>query len=553
RKADGLYFEEKLIANANISVLGLCNAVENGELAAVTLAVTVAEMAPAEVTLPIRDLTYTKLHQLCPLLYSPNTPARQRINQYLTSLVVAATRKAGIPQGPYFASGGIHRIQGGAWVAAEGDELLGAAPLYYAAAPEAEELQMLSSSEEKPVTKMLSMLFYQPLALLLLFAYALTSLVRSAIFGTGVDFQAVAWLCGGQGKGKTTAAKRLAGFFVRADDPTQRPALFYDLGSTSSAVRDAMALRRDCPLILDDVCLSASRTSQEKRTELAAQIVREAANAADIVKKDRRGEEKHLSNAAGVILTAEFTLNNASDVTRCIMMKLTDQLQLPAELTPQLSGTAARAFLGKFLQSADTYLKQLKSAAADPGLYGECEPRVRSNLSVLRWAFHILLDAAADEGLSPEGLGQCVQRFDAAIRESATITSDCLATIRSNIPTGNIAYLLLKGINDDEEGFCLVRRWDKIDDKLPFYDGILPKDSRHRGFLYLRSQPLRVYICRQPGYRAYTLHKIVDELELYGALTVNEAGSKQIHPNGNHKLPRVYCISIDALKKYATQ
>lgn len=364
----GTLFKDKKIANATFAVTGVFIGAESGEPETVALQVTIAGMPSEEFILSVGELTFKTLHQRFPLLVTPNTASRQRLQEYLANLVIEALHEDSVSAtGISFDHNGLHKDKTGAWLTVEGEEVLGAEPKRYAVTPELSKIKLLDSPIATPVLKVLSLLIAQPYSMLLLLAYTLATMVRSAIMDAGVNFQAVAWLFGGQGKGKTTAAKRIAGIVTERGDPAHRPALFHDLASTLVAVRDDLTTWRDLPVILDDVCFSASRASQERRTELAGQIVREAANASDIIKKGSRGEQIHKRCQAGVILTSEFTLANESDVTRCILMKIADRLNLPNELSPELIASAVRSRIPAVYSGTKAYIRYDRVLAAISG------------------------------------------------------------------------------------------------------------------------------------------------------------------------------------------
>lgn len=97
-----------------------------------------------------------------------------------------------------------------------------------------------------------------------------------------------------------------------------------------------MTTYRDLPIVADDACKSASKAVQRKREEVLAQIIREAANAAPIMKASPGGNQVELENVASVLFTAEDTPKNESDLTRCILVKISEQPDLPEELTPDM-------------------------------------------------------------------------------------------------------------------------------------------------------------------------------------------------------------------------
>jgi len=189
--------------------------------------------------------------------------------------------------------------------------------------------------------------------------YVAATMTRSAIRSLGNVWQTVLVLTGGQGLGKTELASRLVRWIH--DDATNSCPCFYSAGSTPAAMRDAMCEMRDLPLVVDDLCYSASPRLQQKYKDTGAQLVREGANEALIIKKISATKIMKLQCQAGLILTAEFALENASDITRCLFLHLEKSLNLPRALTPNIIGKGMQRYLEIFLKHQDQWLRELKA------------------------------------------------------------------------------------------------------------------------------------------------------------------------------------------------
>ena len=149
---------------------------------------------------------------------------------------------------------------------------------------------------------------------------------------------------------KTVTAKKLAGIFEETNGIITGPALFMDCGSTLAALHEAMKKHRDQPLIIDDVALSQSHESQRKRKELAGQLIREGANGSAVTKKKPNGELEQQWCAAGILFTAEFSFGKASDVERCILMKIPQPLSMPDYCDASLWGRWPKNFFVHFVK-----------------------------------------------------------------------------------------------------------------------------------------------------------------------------------------------------------
>ena len=353
------------------------------------------------------------------------------------------------------------------------------------------------------------------------------------------------YITGAQGLGKTTLARRVAGFVNNAD--TDRPALLFDAGSTLAATWDAMTSARDLPIVVDDLCLSASRAAQQRRKDLGAQLVREAANVTKIIKKAPGGQTMTLHNVAGVIMTAEFLLENASDVTRCVMAPITQPLDLPDALTPSVMAGAVELFLQHYLLDSEKLLRRLhhllKNNEQIPALQNCPEQRVRTNLTALQWAFQEFAAILETRFERHDLASDLTQKFQHALADSVTQTDAALARVRSLTPEGNIAYVLLNAYLGDN--FNLLKQGKKLT-KLSKYDGIMLK-----GDLCLRKCALQQVVNQSPGYRGWGLNHIVAELVSYGALRIQEEGTYQVKLSSDTEVPRVYRIKVDTLEKFA--
>ncbi len=203
------------------------------------------------------------------------------------------------------------------------------------------ELANISVLRDRSVAAMiwLPLLLLFPNAALIVLSFILLRMVRSVVLNAGINFQAVLFVTGRQGIGKTTLINRFVSFITKAT-ASNKPALFFDLGSSLAGLRIAMTTYRDLPIVADDACKSASKTVQRKREEVLAQIIREAANAAPIMKGSPGGGQVELENVASVMLTAEDTPKNESDLTRCWHFPYNCHCRLPQRANSSGKGRA---------------------------------------------------------------------------------------------------------------------------------------------------------------------------------------------------------------------
>lgn len=432
-----------------------------------------------------------------------------------------------------FESSGLHRLPDGSWVYVLGDQVLGQFehPCYI---EKQRDIVPRIAPISEPLPRLFSELVFADPQVLLGIAFLAATLLRSWLKEITSSWQAVLSIVGGQGLGKTTLAKQLTDWLKDEDGS---PAQLFSAGSTPAAIREAMISARDLPLVIDDLCLSASPQLERKYRDLGAQFVREGANEASIVKKRPGGQNVQQRCRAGVILTAEFALENASDITRCIFINVDAPLNLPPTLSSDLIGAAVKSFLQWFLAHEPQARKALITAlhaTPDPQFH----PRVCFNFTILSEIFQLLIHAAADAGLSAETANRIRARYEQAVEKSVNYQFQLLENLDRQRKKGNLAALLMAGYK--KEVFDLTRKVEKL--------------SRHEGIMWkrdmcLRREPLERFVRLQDGYKSYTISKIVQELKDIGALVLQEEGTAQVKIKRD--APRVYRIRIDVLKQVA--
>lgn len=545
RVEDGAIFEDdRQVCNAEIAIENVYFST-NMRPAAARVVVRMSGMDDGAFVLDLEHLTFSALRQRMPLLRCGGPKDRQLLDAFLVEELqkkITYDAKNGRKPIILLEPSGIQQV-GEHYTAVVGGQVI-ADELDYEVAVKQDRWKV-PEPQPNMLLEFMEFMKNAPAPVLLTAVFVATSMVRSIILESGIDFQGLLYVSGPQGVGKTTLAKKLAGFVKNPE--TNREALFFDSSSTVAAIRDAMASARDLPIIIDDLCLSAGKNVQKKRIELGAQIVREASNAACFTKKSRDGSAIELSCNAGVIVTAEFVLHNQSDITRCIMAKVSDPLQLPDGLNAQLAAGAMCNFLYAFVTHVPEAVKRLREMVAEGNAVSaleECEEqRVRTNLLVLRWAFHELIEALAVLHRTRRFADELKQRFDEALAESVEETQCALEAVRSNIPEGNLAYIILRGYQNND--FHVLKNESKIG-KLKQRAGIIWK-----GDLCLRPSALIPYIQRQNGYHDWSRNKIVSELRKLDVLCIQGEDAATVRLTKDKDVPRVYHFNMEMLEEMA--
>jgi len=439
-------------------------------------------------------------------------------------------------KGILFTSPGIQSLPDRTHVYVWGDSILGNCTLPYMVLCN-EEFLPHTEPVNDALSHLLTEITYTSPQALLGIAYMGVTLLRSWICGITQSWQAVLNIVGNQGIGKTTLAKYLTDWVKTADGS---PALFFSAGSTTSAIRDVMLSAHDLPLVIDDLCLSASKNLERKYSDLGAQLVREGANAAPVVKKLPGGKSKKMKCCAGIILTAEFALENASDITRCIFIYLDKPLNLNSSLNSELVGAALKEFLLWFLknnmqQDLQKYITTELQHVTDHGA-----SRTENNFAILDSVFQFILFAATNASLSTDSRTNILAHYNKAKAASLQYQKKLLANLSHQKKKGNIEAIILQGYR--KNAFNLTDKVKKLDK----HDGIEWKRD-----LCLRRDALERFVRLQDGYQDYGIHKIVSELKKSGALVINEEGTAQVKLKKD--TPRVYRIRLDVLKDCAEE
>ena len=304
---------------------------------------------------------------------------------------------------------------------------------------------MMLSFIQHPLAALFSELVYCSATVVVPIIFLFATLLRSWINEITPSWQAVLAITGGQGLGKTTLARKITDWIC---DSQNKPALLYSAGSTPAAIHDTMVTARDLPLVIDDLCLSASPKLQQKYRDLGAQFVREGTNASGISKK-AGNQTMSFSCNAGIILTAEFALENPSDITRCIFIPLTQPPVVVSSLTPELIGAACRRFIEWFLQheseAAEDFRKINSEEKPD-----DMHPRIFHNFLILRTVFSLALRAAREDGLSASSAEAITERYEAGIGQSQQYQKKLLNALDRSKKKGNLAFVLLECYGDSE-------------------------------------------------------------------------------------------------------
>lgn len=189
------------------------------------------------------------------------------------------------------------------------------------------------------------------------YAFTLFGSLRSVLRKEGLPIACVLYLVGNQGFGKTRTAKTFSALY---QDDEERLANVSDAKSTEAAMRDALANARDQIVLFDDVCQSTDARNQTARRNLAATLAKAAANEVPITRM--RGKVAEIVECrASLVITSEFPLEVASDLTRCVIVNVNRQLTGGDGSDRIAAASALAGYLQWFAEHSEQELHRLRT------------------------------------------------------------------------------------------------------------------------------------------------------------------------------------------------
>lgn len=480
--------------------------------------------------LPLSSCNASGIQKNCPLVLFKNKKERDKFDAEFISSLIQGLKDGSIQHGYYFEKVGTTIFPDGHICFLRGSELIGKCDRPYLLSPEIRDMDLLHNCA--PMSKLISTLLASPKQVLPVFSYVILSSIRSLLIENDVNLQAVLYIVGKQGLGKTTLATKIAGIYERE----KKTIGIVQAGSTHASVNSLLSTLRDQPVIIDDLCLSASRTTTRKCIELASKLIRQGTGHIPITKK-MGNTNVELPCEASLIMTAEFHLENLSDLTRCIIVPIQKPLNLPPELTPELIGNAIRHFSLWFTQHESEEIARFRNdiaASADKTI----DTRMSTNYICIKTALESFLCSLDENDLSTTDRDRILKNMDSALKQSKKHHENMIAEVKESIPIGNISFCILEGYRNG--AFNLAKHKKDLDK----CGGI-----KWKGDLCLKSSELISFVRQQPGYHNWSSRKIVSALKTDHALVIQEEEAATVHLE--EKLPRVYRIRIKVLKQTA--
>lgn len=310
------------------------------------------------------------------------------------------------------------------------------------------------------------------------FTFTLFTAMRSLLQQEGHPVNSILYIAGTQGFGKSQLARRYCTLFD--DTAQQRPVNAFDASSTFAGIRDALAQQRDMVVLLDDLCHSSVAREETERQRLLSKLIRSATNMTSFGKKSG-SRTAEITCTAGLVVTAEMLPSAASELTRCILLRLDHQL---ADFEPSdriFAAATFQRFLEWFAARQTDELQQLRKDfdAFQAGVSNSREMRLQIALWQQGWVFDCFTRFAAEVGVvSQKAAASMNGVFGALLKKAWTDTLDEIDRLAPVRPESLTAFTVQ----------ALQRK-------------VIPA-IRHRGCLYVRLEELTQYlrcITRQPS------------------------------------------------------
>ena len=543
-ESGALYLRDRLILNAEVTdVKVLCKLGEEGHLTRLMFS-----QDGTSFTLPFIESNAPgpiRLNSMDPRLVCVDQKGKPTDTQFRAFLQNAVSERLRTGQvGVAFSRHGWEVLPSGAHVYVAGDRILGEiGDADYHISPAVSQVTLPDLPDESDrfiVSKHLKKMAKDPHVLILISAHLFRSLLQTPFEEVGYPLHHVLYVDGVYGSGKTTASTNFCMVFSSSE--SAEPTNITRVMTSHAAVREFLSDKRDVAVLADDVCTSSDPETQRKCKGIAAYVVRFSA--------DRVPERIKVNGAlhefrcrAGVIITGEFPLEQASDLSRCAAVWVDHQMR-GGELDDRLvAAAAASRFLEYFARNYDRLCAEIQTAlrALDPSTCTNCSPRQQAILLELSCAFQLYLDFALEIGvLNPTEREQWQCALDRALSASLSRSNQLIEQFKRRNVT-NLAETLLIAIAG--ESLRIAKNQAKFESSPESYAGF-----RRDNTIFVPLDALADLLTSTTG-RVWTKNQVGQRLRACGLIEVGKENR-----SAKHKLPglgRFVAIDIRTLKKQA--
>jgi len=413
--------------------------------------------------------------------------------------------------GLYLNSFGWQRLPNGKMIFVAGDRVIGDCPIDTMINPEISEihLPLLADFSLGDIVRYLVRGFNQNATVdLVVWAYTLLTSIQSLVLLAGIPLQCVLFVFGGQGVGKSTALKQLFSVYDKSGHSGQQ-ALFFDAGSTMPALRRTLSLFRDAPITIDDLCKASDQETQRQRRKLGGQLIRDCANKVAVMKMNGCSSEEY-SVSAGVAITAEFSMDAASELTRTISLHIKRREAYSSPNIRQCAASVLYHFLNWLAPQADNLVSELEEAYKNSQVeisLGK-HPRVLTSKFALDWTFHLFCRFCEEVvNVKASNAIKLYENYCSAIEINLVELMKQIEKVDATMKKANIAWHIAQGIDSGEIILCDKKK------KLMESHGMETSEK-----LFFWPDVVYQWIKQQNGYGDYSKIKISKELKSDGIL-----------------------------------
>lgn len=255
-------------------------------------------------------------------------------------------------------------------------------------------------SERQAVEAMMKVINLTPDAGRVIFSQVLLSILRKIYIDTGITPCCIVFLIGKTGMKKTTYTAFQTQLYDR-DKGIESP---IRLNASISAAEALLYEKRDCIVILDDLCPVKSHQVRRKQEVTLIEVTRIIG---DKVGRARMGGKKVLSERpqCGVIITGEYLIGTGSDAARLLPIELTipiDSVKLSeCQKEPLAISTFYYYFIKWYIsefQSIKGFLKKWLTEFRKEDL--QVHPRLQETFFCLRSAYMLFLQYCYDKSFT---------------------------------------------------------------------------------------------------------------------------------------------------------
>ena len=426
-----------------------------------------------------------------------------------------------------------------------GDRVIGQiGNIPYLIAPEVADATLLDLPDQNDILiikNYLDTLQRAPNVLILLSAHLLRSLLSSIFASCGYPIHHVLYILSRQGMGKTTAAKNFCLPFCCTNAQNDAAFFLRALGSKAT-VRDALTEPRDVAVLLDDICTSSDSQTQRDAKSLAGYVIRFAADNTPV---EHKIGNKNISChcQCGDLITGELPMSTASDITRCAMVQIPEQM-IDGKTDDRLTTAAA---ISRFLQycaiNYDNIVAEIKESFVkfDPNAVEESTPRQQQILAELSFSFRLFLRFAEQTGALTEAQkAEWEAKLQSALSNSLRVNNQLLRDFNTKNVT-NITELIVSAIKSGR--LKLADDLDEFHNCPKQYDRV-----KKKGFHCIKLELIACYLTDLTG-KHWTKNQVGQKLRECGLVEPGKEGHTASckYPG----VPRTVPLHWKTLKKQA--